>query len=47
MNVAENVLTKLKEDLHENLKEAVIYILDCFEDRFDDDGLIACKCYWL
>ena len=46
MNVNENILTKLNRDLHENWKEAAIYILDCFEDMLDN-GFIACKCYWL
>ena len=41
MNVAENVLTKLKRDLRENRQEAIKYIFDCFEDMLDDDGFVA------
>ena len=50
MNITENILTKFKRDLRENWKEVIIYILDCFvwiKDMSDDDGFIACKCYWL
>ena len=41
MNVTENVLTKLVRDLRKNHKEAVKYVLDCFEGMLDDDCFIT------
>ena len=40
MNVTDSVLKKLKRDLKENLKEAVKFICDCFDDIPDGNGFM-------